>query len=339
MPEHALTVSMTTFPDISLDAMVSSYRKIRIAVHDRATEPVQPDVGAHARNQELLKEKMLQTCTEASLDRYRDPGHLWEKMWRVIRYAGFKASIASVEISHLAPHFDDFNRFIGAEWDPPEGSAYKEFLSPQSQRFPERRVRNRHKLRKTVNVARLLAAHCQKHVGAEQDAMRFITGDADRAVWRTIHARLLDLGYTADLTALHLMMDTGFHVVKPDIVLTRLMLAWGWLHASVGAEGHPPLPTNMTLRDIQTKSGLQYTRSNMYSRVIDLAVRIAARLDKLKSELEGDIGWVSDNSLRELDLFIVKYGQEPDSTWGVARNLAASEVPDWPMTVARGRRP
>jgi len=38
--------------------------------------------------------------------------------------------------------------------------------------------------------------------------------------------------------------------------------------------------------------------------------------------LEEDIGWVTNNLIREFDIFLVKYGQKPDEKFGIMRKLA-----------------
>ena len=145
-----------------------------------------------------------------------------------------------------------------------------------------------------------------------------------------MHQHILDLGYTADLTALHLMMDVGFPVVKPDIVLSRLFLGWGWLQSTVGTRGHVPLPSDLSLTALRSGGVHSYVKPSFYLRIIDLASSISKRLEEMRPEVDRDIAWSTANQLREFDLFVVKYGQEPDPVWGLTANLARRNVKAWP---------
>lgn len=322
--------------DLTLDDMVRQYRAIRKQVWNEATgSENRPD------NQKKVRERVLSVCDNARLDRYAAPDALWAKMWRTIRYAGIKASIASREIGELATHFDDYRAFVSPDWDEPGatnasgGRLWTAFMSSSPQAFPAgRRVRNRHKLRKTVRVARALSSFVERNPGVPATKLFAPVGETEP--WRAVHQRLHDLGYTGKLTALHLMMDLGLPVVKPDIVLTKLFLAWGWLHAPGLTSRHEPLPSDLSFNDL--KGRFLYGDPFMYERVIDLAVQLEVRLAATNQGLREDIGWVSSSPLRELDIFIVKYGQEPDPEWGVTQSLAKRDVRGWSMSRTRVNR-
>ena len=57
----------------------------------------------------------------------------------------------------------------------------------------------------------------------------------------------------------------------------------------------------------------------MYKPIIKLAKQIVAELNKV--DLKNDIGWVSNNPLREFDLFMVKYGQKSEREFGIVKQL------------------
>ena len=177
-------------------------------------------------------------------------------------------------------------------------------------------IGNRPKLSNIVSVARKLNAFVNSY--PDRPALEFVTdGAADTDVWG-IHAHLLDLGYRADLTALHCMMDLGFAVIKPDVMISRLFFHLGWLQEIV-----PGLPEDLSMADLDGKgahgSRYVYTKPGMYRPCIDLARRIVAAVDP--EELRQDIGWVTANPLREFDLFMVKSAQQPESTFGLTRTL------------------
>lgn len=316
----------------TLDDMIHKYRQVRIAVFEEATVQDR-NTGSQADNQALLRGHVERICGEANLARYTTAPLLWEKMWRTIRYAGIRASTARAEIDGLASHFDDLAMFDAASWNPGKGSDWRQFMSHGRSKFSPRRVRNAHKLDKTVRIARQLSAF--ERGGGEP--VSFITGDGGPNDWKRAHANLMARGYTGHLTALHLMMDLGFPVIKPDIVVSRLMLAWGWLHSQAALQGHAPLPA-LHLHQLQ-EYGFHYTRPAMYGRVIDLAIQLCGKLAGMTDALRSDIGWVTAHPLRELDLFIVKYGQEPDPAWGLSRNLAATAIDDWRYRFGRRVNP
>jgi hypothetical protein len=62
-----------------------------------------------------------------------------------------------------------------------------------------------------------------------------------------------------------------------------------------------------------------YTKPVIYKPVIDLAQRVVAQLDS--TELIVDIGWATNNPIREFDIFLVKAGQLPEKEWGIERRL------------------
>jgi hypothetical protein len=148
--------------------------------------------------------------------------------------------------------------------------------------------------------------------------LNFITnGYSAEDVWG-VHGHLMSIGYRSDLTVLHCMMDLGFQVIKPDIVISKLFLEWGWLHKMT-----PGLPLDISYDDLRGQgkygSRYQYTSERMYKPSINLARQIIAITKR--DDLESDIGWVTDNPIREFDIFTVKYGQKPEKDFGIERTL------------------
>src|SRR5262249_8123408 len=132
----------------------------------------------------------------------------------------------------------------------------------------------------------------------------FVTGGHPTTDIWAIHEHLMEsVGYTSDLTAIHFMMDLGFPVIKPDIVITRLFLEWDWLRKVV-----PTLPADLSLA---------YVKPIIYKPVIDLARKIVEQTSQ--QDLIADIGWSTTNPVREFDIFTVSYGQVPDNGWGIMR--------------------
>ncbi|OAI11601.1 hypothetical protein A1507_20030 [Methylomonas koyamae] len=249
-------------------------------------------------------------------------------MWTKIRYAGIKAEIASTEISDISFIFDHYENFfdgkwnIKIEWDKKEkkhklveaGSLIEDFLSRTGVFEKRQTVGNLVKLNKTIGLARAYGKFVKSH-----DPIQFVTLGADENdIWK-IHEHLQGIGYTSDLTALHFMMDIGFQVIKPDIVISRLFLHLGWLHDIVYN-----LPDDITDDDLvgkgKYKSKFQYTSPKLYKPIIDLTRQILKNNNS--DDLKHDIGWSTNNPIREFDIFMVKYGQEPEKKWGLTKNLS-----------------
>jgi len=113
------------------------------------------------------------------------------------------------------------------------------------------------------------------------------------------------------ITALHLMMELGFWVIKPDIVMTKLFHRGGFLNN---------LNEDQIL-DKNDKNKYKYTNKTVYKEMINVGRKIA---DQIKKDLKpkNQLGRLAEkNIIRALDLFLVKFGQEPDPKCGITRNL------------------
>ncbi|MCS7469557.1 hypothetical protein NZK35_23135 [Stieleria sp. ICT_E10.1] len=132
------------------------------------------------------------------------------------------------------------------------------------------------------------------------------------------------IGYGVRLTALDFMMDIGLPVVKPDIVLTKLMVHWAWLQSY-----YNDVPDDLTEDDLrgngQYAARYRYDKPFMYRRVIDLSREIVARV--AREVLRGDIGCVTSNPIREFDLILNKFAQKSDWEFGIERTLFDGKTP------------
>ena len=114
------------------------------------------------------------------------------------------------------------------------------------------------------------------------------------------------------------MMDVGFQVIKPDLVVSRLFLDWGWLHFAI-----PSLPADMAREDLLGEghygTKFLYTKAALYKPIINLVREIVRGINV--DVLASDIGWATSNPIREFDIFIVKAGQLPEREYGTERRL------------------
>lgn len=316
--------------------MRNTYREVRSRVYEEATWPSSGAAAVHQQNKATLRQQIMRVCSGAKLDLVMTSGEaarhrLWNHLWTKNRYAGIRSAIASREIADIAPVFDNYRDFCSPNWNliskhytvdlANSGVMVKNFFQRTGDFSGKQTIGNVPKLKKLIHVARLFAVFVKAH--PQCSPLLFVTGSASPSdVW-AVHEHLLALGYTADLTALHCMMDLGFEVMKPDIVISRLFLQWGWLNKIVKG-----LPNDLTELDLvgrgKYKSKYKYTNPNIYVPIINLSRRIVSTLSE--NELRRDIGWSTDNKLREFDLFMVKFGQVPEPNWGLERRLAGTII-------------
>lgn len=315
--------------NVNVEQAREKYYEIRRRVWEEATRPRDGNTRQQQENQQRLRRVISNVCDAANLSLYNGTDEatktkLWHHMWSKIRYAGIRASLATAEIESIQPIFDNFAGFDHPGWDidasghnlVSAGERAREFLG-RSGPFKEKiTVGNIPKLSKTIQLARSFSS-----MPSGRRAIDFLVGDGIDVddVW-AVHEHLLSIGYTGSLTALHLMMDLGFQVLKPDVVLSRLFLDWGWLHAA-----SPDLPSDLSREDLlgkgRHKNRFHYTKPIIFKPIIDYSRVISGGLDF--SRLKEDIGWATNNPIRELDFFIVKAGQLPEKEMGLTRRLLA----------------
>jgi len=306
------------------------YRKIRKDVYEEATRPLSNDPDMHRQNKEKLRQSIDRICSNADLKKYAGTDKSvakasWHHLWTKIRYAGIRAKTATNEIADIEPIFDDYERFCDKGWDIEAqgqkliraGSQVHDFLNRTGDFKNKQTIGNIPKLVKIVSLARHFTEFLSKKE-ANVPVLHFVTGGCCiDDIW-SIHKHLMEIGYRGDLTALHFMMDIGFQVIKPDIVISKIFLDLGWLH-KINRE----LPNDLTFSDLQGKGKYGqryvYTKENMYKPTIELARQIVSSTSQ--EDLRDDIGWVTKNPIREFDIFLVKYGQKPEREFGIERTL------------------
>lgn len=330
--------------DIEIREMSELYRKTRKAVYEEATRPFSDHSDKHLRNKEQLRSSVEKVCSEADLNRYygadKDTAtSIWHHLWTKNRYAGIRAKIATTEIEDIQNIFDEYDRFSLKSWDIVVngqeirgGDQVNDFLNRKGNFENKQTIGNIPKLVKIVNVARKLIEYMNNKT-ADTPVLDFIrNGYGDEEIW-AIHEHLMNLGYRSDLTALHFMMDIGFPVIKPDIVISKIFLDWGWLHKII-----KDLPCDLSFKDLQCKGSKKnpfkgkygrdfiYTSKKIYKPIIELSREIVLKTDQ--DDLKDDIGWVSTNPIREFDIFLVKYGQKIEPEFGIERTLYDLGIPN-----------
>lgn len=323
------------------------FEAIRTAVTEVATAA--GSAVEHRANQETLNCKINKLMGQVIFQPNMSHDALWQVLWQRVVYAGTLSAKATAEIQSMAKlvplfqsldHYDE-KRFIfdEAEWE--------QFVQPWKARYgktnwlqrakstpewrPEAHFKKTtlevwkmlvkdevaypglkfsawpQKIKKYLNVAHTLHRHRQ---AGNQLALQhytegrtFNTTHLTGADWveerqslAKVRAKFVkDVGM---LTAMHTMMDLGLKTIKPDRVMTYLFSQLGWLQT---------LPSTLS-KDEVVKA---YLNKNVVEEMTQRADVLAYRLD--------EVGHLQTHRL--LDIWFVKYGQEPEPEWGLTVNL------------------
>lgn len=307
-------------------------------IYENATKPDPYDVKIHEQNKQKLKKSIKEVCDLASLEYPITYDEFWYQAYTKIFYAGTNADKATKEIESIKQNgvFNNFRNLNDEVWNFDENewksfSAYwKKELNTKNDWLKKAKMSDnwensiKHFFKKTgSNTINLmtkskeyenikfssLAPKMSKYINLarklvllEKDYKNvieyFTSNDYNyepEKFWK-IHEKFAQL--LGDITSLHLMMDLGFKNVKPDRVLTYLFYKLGWLES---------IEPNLQQEEITKK---KYLKRKVWIDVINKAIL----LEKVwKSEYS--------NSLRAIDLWIVKYGQEPEESFGITKNL------------------
>ena len=315
---------------------------------------VAESTAQHEKNQVLLQNACDAVINEAQIDLKLDHRALWQVIWPRIVYAGTRASKATAEINSMracVPMFQDLDNFSPENYvfDEDEWSAFstrwKDRLSA-SDRQRWLKVSANHpewnpaaefaQARTTPEVWKILtknndsyqdllfSSHPAKvkkylsvatHLFEDQksnpsSALHYYTGGYEfksahlvsdewvekRKLLEQVRARFeAQLG---TLTAMHTMMDMGLKTIKPDRVMTFLFSQLGWLQT---------LPLTWTKEEVISR----YMEKDVIDEMTVRADVFAASLDRA--------GY--SRAHRRLDIWFVKFGQEPEAAFGITTNL------------------
>jgi hypothetical protein len=303
------------------DRMFDEFREIRRKVWFEATLGV-------PENQRKLREMVIELTDKASLDVWRSAEpkvriDLWEQFIAKIFYAGFEAATVNAALPDIFRTFRDYKALCSPDWDvrlsgrrlaQDSGQLVRSYFEDDSQK----KILHPLKIRKIVKTGRLYSEYFGNNPEATALSILLQPKESDD-VW-VVSENLAQMGFSGELTQLHLMMDLGFDCIKPDIVMSRLVLAKGWL-------AHVPnqLPADLQEADLRGKgkyrNKFHYTNHVVIEPVVNLARAFAAKMRQQRETLERDIGWVSSNLIREFDIFMVSYGQRPDPSAGIVIQL------------------
>lgn len=328
------------------------FEAIQRAVTEEATLAGNP--AEHLANKAKLK-AAVETVLADAVPTDLDHRGLWQVLWPRIVYAGKKASIATAEISsmrNLVPLFRDLNNyapesyvFEEAEWQEfadswearyekkaqkdawiklskgsPDWNPAAHFssakttpevwklLTKDDAEYPNLKFSsNVAKMKRFLAVADFLHRHrasgktrpLEHYTGGRTLSRHHLTGEEwvqERKALDEVRKRFkAQLG---SLTALHTMMDLGLNTIKPDRVMAYLFSQLGWLQT---------LPATLSKEDAMA--------AYMYD---DVTQEMTIRADVLAASLD-KAGYKQAHRL--LDIWFVKYGQEPEEFFGITTNL------------------
>jgi hypothetical protein len=300
------------------------YKLIRDAVWEKATLPANNNFDEKRKNQELFKAKLIELSQPIEPI---SPTIFFQEYWKHHRWAGIKAQTGSrdVAIHKELGFFNNYESLSSNAWDFPDkiewgnlqgwGTEAQAYLSKQKSSSIGKYVANPHKLKKTIKVARELQKAIKLY--GETDFLRGLlsedfyeakdkilrSGDSNFAL-DYIKSWVCNLnkiaGGNSSITYLHLLMDLQFQTIKPDIVVTDIFYRLGWISDVIPDQ-------NLIRKDI----GKIYDKPKTYWKVIQVGIELARQHSPI----------IAQNSVREVDFFTVKYGQEPEPAVGVVRNL------------------
>jgi len=304
------------------DRMFEEFRKIRARVWFEAT-------GKKSENQSKFKEMVAELSDKANLSYWRTNApevrsEIWEQVVEKIFYSGFDASKVNARLNSIRGQFGDYKSLCSPDWEVRiKNRRISDDSGPLARAYGaddglEGKIRHAYKIRKIVRVGRYFNNYFDSN--REASALSIILqGNDSEDVW-VVSGNLDDIGLSGRLTQLHLLMDLGFDCIKPDIVISRLVLSLGWL-----AHFAPELPTDLKEADLRGEGKYRvkyhYTNDVVIMPIVNLAREFASRMQQGRKILEEDIGWVSSNPIREFDVFMVSYGQRADPTVGIERQL------------------
>lgn len=326
------------------------FEAVRAVVFEHAT--ADSVVSVHKSNQHKLIREVEEILAQAIS---RDVNHqeLWQIMWQRIVYAGTLSRKASAEIKSmqaLIPLFQDLDNYQSGRYVFDEGE-WNTFSDHWKQRLPKGRQASwiqlskgehnwdpavhfsnakttpevwkiltkdnasfpglrfsalRHKIKRYFTVAAQLHSDSQRggnpldhFMNGYQFSQEHKFGQAwvqERHALGLVQERFENL--LGNMTALHTMMDLGLKTIKPDRVMTYLFSQLGWLQT---------LPPSLSKEEVL---GV-YTKLKVVEEMTNRADVFAASLEKN--------GYAQAHRL--LDIWLVKYGQEPEPGFGITVNL------------------
>lgn len=328
------------------------FETVQRAVTEDATRAESP--AKHLENKAKLK-AAVETVLADAIPTDLDHRGLWQVLWARIVYAGKRASAATAEISSmrsLVPFFRDLDHyapqayvFDEAEWKAfadawqarqvkkaqkvawiklskgaPDWNPGAHFanakttpevwklLTKDDTEYPNLKFSAKvDKVKRYLAVAEFLHGHrasgktrpLEHYTGGRTLSRQHLTGEEwvqERKALDEVRKRFVS--QLGSLTALHTMMDLGLKTIKPDRVMAYLFSQLGWLQT---------LPATLSKEDAMAV----YVRDDVTQEMTIRADVFAASLDKA--------GYAQAHRL--LDIWLVKYGQEPEDSFGITTNL------------------
>lgn len=274
----------------------------------------------HESNKNKLKTEINKIIDESIFNLNISDEKLWQIIWERIRYAGIRASIATNEIKEYRKNnvFDDLKKFSLPEWDFDinEWKLYKKSNDKKNFIFKNigfksrdllnktgnfsglKIVSNFYKLDKTIRFARDFYKFRSNNINSP--ALNFFIGD-DFDINNLNSEKFWSIqknfeSYLGFITSLHVMMDLGLPTVKPDKILTYVLAKLSLLTV---------FESSVSREDVNKK----YQKQAVAEDVINTALELSKNIKDSK------------NPIREIDIWLVKFAQDPEPSFGITVNL------------------
>lgn len=304
--------------------------RMRNETDARATV-VPDDLTATESNRRTYRGMLAKLCAEADLLKALDTTDeaLWDGVWRKFQYTQQKAALVNSKFLPSLEKIPDVHEpaaLSAAGWgiskvgpgNKPDsfrvtGARAKLFLAGKLSDGQYQKAAFR--LYRMVNAARQFNEACREAERQGTSVLRLLDGVAspgishiplsidvascDRAL--RLSGLLRDQIHTGFATALHILMDLGLPVIKPDTWMIRMTAAMGLIEVDID-----PYEVDMSERTCVA--------------VVRAAGAIAAHYRP----------WNASNPLRELDIVMVKFAQAAGPTEGIASPIETG--PGCPVT-------
>jgi hypothetical protein len=290
----------------SVQERLRVYKELRRLLIEQGTAVANDDHQSRI-NKNRFQEQLKFACESAHLDLDLEASRVWRILWAIPRYAYARADYVSqqdVPSLQSIPDLSSWELMASPAWlvegdyrhAVPNGEKARLFCKGAYNTPTRSYNRAAHRLLRLTKTAQFLLSHAS--IGMPPLRAMFPKYDGSAQSVIEVHRKLATI--LGKLTALHVMMELGFPVVKPDRWLTRIVISLGWLE--------PLFLRNMTRAAIDRI----YGSPKCFWAAINMAAELAHAL-----ETEALYG----NALREIDLVLVKYGQDPEVGWGLVRRM------------------
>lgn len=270
------------------------------------------------------KEAFLQKVSDVvdgSTLRSRDANELWQALWEKPFYAGIKSSLATsgIETAKAAGVFDDYQALLSPDWDVTVVKQKLVAAGPRIQELIEQGALTGvcqvgFRLERVIDLARKLEGLVQLY---NQAVAHIQENPSNSFAWAREQAQpfqdaLKQVKGVGDTTALHIMTDLGFPVVKTDIWVCRLAVTFPSIRAAVLQKHGIDLAL---ADDKQLNSSLGKCEPELFALFDQMVQGYEGQPAGITCDLD-----VMFRRYRFVDLMCAKFGMGQEASYGLNRS-------------------